>query len=182
MEFQKLTNPDLQIVKPKIFADQRGYFFEVFQQEVFRANHIDANFVQFNQSGSKKGVLRGLHYQVNKSQGKLVRVLNGEIFDVAIDLRRQSPSFGLWEGVYLNDVEKYQLWIPPGFAHGFLVMSEWADVQYSTTDYYSPLDERTILWNDPQLGILWPLEIGQNPSISEKDSQGLPFTEAEKFE
>ncbi len=182
MEFRKLTIPDLKIVKPTIFEDQRGYFFEVFQLKEFKTNNIVEFFVQQNQSGSKKGVLRGLHYQVNKSQGKLVRVLHGEIFDVAVDLRQKSPTFGLWEGVVLNDKEKSQLWIPSGFAHGFLVLSEWADVQYSTTDYYSPSDERTILWDDPDLGILWPLNVGQIPIISDKDSKGKTFREAEKFD
>ncbi len=143
---------------------------------------INLNILQQNQSGSKKGSLRGLHYQIKCTQGKLIRAIRGEIFDVAVDLRKSSETFGKWQGVYLNEENKNQLWIPPGFAHGFLVTSEWAEIVYSTTDFYAPEYERTLLWNDPQIGIDWPLNSKESPILSEKDLLGIPLSNSEIFE
>jgi dTDP-4-dehydrorhamnose 3,5-epimerase len=165
---------DVLILEPKVFEDDRGFFFESFNQRVFEAAvGGPVTFVQDNHSKSKKNVLRGLHYQVEQPQGKLVRAVSGAIYDVAVDIRPSSPTFGRWVGVELTADNKRQLWIPPGLAHGFLVLSETAEVLYKATDYYAPAHERTILWSDPTLGIAWPLE-GQ-PQVSGKDAAGLPF-------
>jgi dTDP-4-dehydrorhamnose 3,5-epimerase len=165
---------DVLILEPKVFEDDRGFFFESFNQRVFEAAAGGpVTFVQDNHSKSKKNVLRGLHYQVEQPQGKLVRAVSGAIYDVAVDIRPKSPTFGRWVGVELTADNKRQLWIPPGLAHGFLVVSETAEVLYKATDYYAPAHERTILWNDPTLGIAWPLT-GQ-PQVSGKDAAGSVF-------
>jgi dTDP-4-dehydrorhamnose 3,5-epimerase len=173
---------DVKLVQPKRFGDDRGWFAEVFNQQTFASIGLPERFTQDNQSFSTKGVLRGLHYQLGRPQGKLVRVLSGTIWDVAVDLRADSPDFGKWAGFTLNapsaDRPIESLWIPEGFAHGFLVLSETAEVLYKTTDLYHPTGERCIVWNDPQLGIEWPLN-GQTPSVSGKDAQGKSFAEAE---
>jgi dTDP-4-dehydrorhamnose 3,5-epimerase len=174
--------PDVRIIEPKIFGDARGYFFESFNEQRFvEAIGHAPGFVQDNQSYSVRGVLRGLHYQILRPQAKLVRVVHGEIFDVAVDLRESSPTFGRSTGVRLSSENHRQLWIPVGFAHGFFVLSETAVVLYKSTDYYSPEGERGILWNDPELSIAWPMAAGTTPSISEKDLKALSFRAAEKF-
>ena len=182
MDFIKTCIPELIIIKPKIFIDSRGEFLETFRAAEFSAAGINADFVQDNHAGSKQGVLRGLHYQIQNSQGKLIRVISGEIYDVAVDLRKSSPTFGKYAGVSLDDQEKRLLWIPPGFAHGYYVMSSWAEVSYKVTDYHSPTFERTIIWNDPGLNITWPILSADHPLLSENDQQGLNFQEAEHFE
>jgi len=167
------------LLQPRVFADERGFFLESYNSRTLTGLGIQDVFVQDNHSRSGKNVLRGLHYQVRHPQGKLVRVVTGEIFDVVVDLRRRSPHFGQWAGVRLNDREKQVLWIPPGFAHGFLVLSAGADLLYKTTDFYAPQLERTVLWNDPDLKIQWPLEAP--PVLSEKDGRGLLLRQAEVF-
>lgn len=163
------------IIEPKVFGDERGFFFESFNQRAFNeATGTDLSFVQDNHSRSVKGVLRGLHYQVGQPQGKLVRVVRGSVFDVAVDIRPQSPTFGKWFGLELSEHNHHQLWVPPELAHGFLVLSDSADFLYKTTDYYSPTQERCIAWNDPILAINWPL-VGTAPTLSAKDAAGLPF-------
>lgn len=182
MEFQPTTIPEVILIQPRVFEDERGFFMEVFHSKHFAAAGIDAEFVQDNHSGSRQGTLRGLHYQIRQPQGKLVRVIVGEVFDVAVDLRRSSPTFGRWVGHVLSAENKLQMWIPPGFAHGFYVLSLWAEVLYKTTDYYAPQWDRTLLWNDMDLGIAWPLINGQPPLLSPKDTAGTPFRLAEIFE
>jgi dTDP-4-dehydrorhamnose 3,5-epimerase len=182
MTFEKTCIPDVLVFQPKIIGDARGFFMETFRMDVFASSGITGPFVQDNQSGSRQGILRGLHYQVQHNQGKLLRTVIGEVFDVAVDLRRKSPTFGQWAGILLSAKEKKQLWIPPGFAHGFYVLSEWAEVVYKGTDYYAPEWERCLLWNDPALGIEWPLLSGKAPILSEKDSHGKFLSEAEIFE
>ncbi|WP_305046408.1 dTDP-4-dehydrorhamnose 3,5-epimerase [Geoalkalibacter sp.] len=172
--------PEVLILEPKVFGDDRGFFYESYNERVFReATGLDVHFVQDNHSRSAKGVLRGLHYQIAQSQGKLVRCILGEIFDVAVDLRRNSANFGRWVGVCLSSENKHQIWIPPGFAHGFLVVSEVAEVLYKTTDYYAPQHERSIVWDDPDLSIGWPLTMA--PLLAEKDRLGRRFAEAEVY-
>ncbi|MCS6994163.1 MAG: dTDP-4-dehydrorhamnose 3,5-epimerase [Anaerolineales bacterium] len=178
--FPSLEIPDVLVLQPRVFEDERGFFLESYQKERFAAAGIPFEFVQDNHSLSRRGVLRGLHYQIRQAQGKLVRVIAGEVFDVAVDLRRSSPTFGKWMGINLSAQNKTMLWIPPGFAHGFYVLSEQAEVLYKTTDYYAPQWERTILWNDPALGIAWPP--GPAPIVSPKDAAGLPFLQAELFD
>lgn len=169
--------PDLFLVEPVVFGDERGFFFESFNQREFsQKTGVTLPFVQDNHSRSRQGVLRGLHYQVQQPQGKLVRVIQGAIFDVAVDLRRASPTFGKWEGVELSEENRRQLWVPPGFAHGFLVLSPVAEVLYKTTDYYAPEYERSILWNDPTIAIKWPVQ--DDVQLSAKDLAGLSFEEA----
>lgn len=171
---------DLLILEPKVFGDSRGFFFESFNAKNFaQATGLNVNFVQDNHSRSSKGVLRGLHYQVQQTQGKLVHVTQGAVFDVAVDIRKSSPTFGKWVGCELSDSNHRQLWIPPGFAHGFMVLSESADFLYKTTDYYAPAQERCIAWNDPSIGINWPE--GITPLLSAKDQQGIALAEAEIF-
>jgi len=182
MEFEKLNLVGLVLIKPRIFFDDRGFFLESYHQNSFLEFGIDLEITQQNHSGSKKNILRGLHYQIKHSQGKLVRVLRGKIFDVAVDLRKPSNTFGKWEGVILSEANKHSLWIPPGFAHGFYVMSDWAEVEYSTTDFYHPEHERTIIWNDPELSINWPIPEGEKPILSEKDSNGKLLKDAETYE
>ena len=158
------------VIEPKVFGDERGFFLETFQAGRYREKAgIDLPFVQDNHSRSTKGVLRGLHFQKTKPQGKLVRVVRGEVFDVAVDIRKGSPTFGQWEGVWLSEENRKQFWLPPGLAHGFVVTSETADFEYKCTDYYDPTDEGCLIWNDPDVGIDWPIE---EPVLSEKDQQG----------
>ena len=173
--------PEVLLLEPKVFGDARGFFFESFNQRDFaEVTGLDVQFVQDNHSRSVKGVLRGLHYQIQHPQGKLVRVTQGEVFDVVVDLRRSSPNFGKWEGVVLSADNHRQLWVPPGFAHGFMVISDSAEFLYKTTDYWYPEFERSLLWNDPTVGVQWPLE-GQQPILATKDSAGKPLAEAETF-
>jgi dTDP-4-dehydrorhamnose 3,5-epimerase len=172
--------PDVLILEPKVFGDERGFFFESFNARRFaEATGLHPEFVQDNHSRSAKGVLRGLHYQVQQAQGKLVRVTAGEVFDVAVDLRRSSPTFGQWVGVHLSAENKRQLWVPEGFAHGFVVLSAFAEFLYKTTDYYAPEHERSIRWDDPTLAIDWPLT--DAPQLSAKDQAGLNFQDAPVF-
>jgi dTDP-4-dehydrorhamnose 3,5-epimerase len=172
--------PDVIIIEPKVFGDERGFFYESFNARSFtEETGINANFVQDNHSKSAKGVLRGLHYQIQQPQGKLVRVVAGEVFDVAVDIRKQSPTFGKWVGVTLSAENKRQMWVPEGFAHGFLVTSDNAEFLYKTTDYYAPEYERSILWNDPEIGIVWP--ITGEPTLSNKDKVAKLLAEAEVF-
>lgn len=174
--------PDVLLIEPRVFGDARGFFFESFNQRDFaQATGVHAAFVQDNHSRSARGVLRGLHYQIRQPQGKLVRVVAGTVFDVAVDLRRASPSFGQWVGAVLSEDNKTQLWIPPGCAHGFVVLSESADFLYKTTDYYAPEHERCIAWNDPTLNIDWP-DLGQAPVLSAKDAAGVAWADALFFE
>lgn len=172
--------PDVLIIEPKVFGDERGFFFESFNQKTFNeATGLDVNFVQDNHSCSAKGVLRGLHYQLERPQGKLVRVVQGKVFDVAIDIRKSSPTFGQWIGEVLSADNKRQMWVPAGFAHGFLTLSDTADFLYKTTDYYARAHERCIAWNDPTIGIRWPSN--SSPDLSVKDCKGLPFTLSDVF-
>ncbi len=182
MEFIATENPDVLRIKPQVFGDERGYFMETFRKELFSQAGIDGDFVQDNQSSSGRFTLRGLHYQINHTQGKLIRVVIGKIYDVAVDLRKRSRHYGEWVGVILSAENKEQLWIPPGFAHGFLTLSDRADVVYKTTDYYDRESERCIRWNDPDLAIDWPIPVDQQPIISEKDVAGVLFANAEIFE
>ena len=180
MQATRLAIPDVVLIEPKVFGDARGFFYESFNQRAFSvATGTDYRFVQDNHSRSAQGVLRGLHYQIQQPQGKLVRVVQGTVFDVAVDIRKSSPTFGQWVGAELNDQNHHQLWVPPGFAHGFLVRSETAEFLYKTTDYYAPEHERCIAWNDAQLGIDWGLE--GEPRLSGKDAQGLALQAAELF-
>jgi dTDP-4-dehydrorhamnose 3,5-epimerase len=181
VKIERTAIPDVLLLEPKVFGDGRGFFFESYNQRAFRdATGVDAEFVQDNHSRSGRNVLRGLHYQVRQPQGKLVRVLAGEIYDVAVDLRKSSPTFGRWEAIRLDAESKRMLWIPAGFAHGFLVTSESAEVLYKTTDYYAPEHERTLLWSDPALGIPWPL--AGEPILADKDQRGLPLERAETYD
>jgi len=180
MKTTPLDIPDVVRFEPKIFGDERGFFFESFNHRQFEdAIGRSVQFVQDNHSRSVKGVLRGLHYQLHRAQGKLVRVVHGEVFDVAVDIRRSSPTFGKWVGSYLSAENKHQLWVPEGFAHGFVVLSESAEFLYKTTDYYAPEHERCIRWDDPQIGIDWPI-VGE-PALSGKDRQGKRLADAEVF-
>lgn len=173
--------PDVLILEPKVFGDDRGFFFESFNQKTFiEKTGVDKDFVQDNHSRSVKNVLRGLHYQIKQAQGKLVRVVRGEIFDVAVDIRKNSPTFGQWVSCTLSAENKRQFWVPAGFAHGFLVTSDNAEVLYKTTDYYAPQYERSLLWNDPKLAIAWPLS-GNLPILSSKDQAGLTLATAEVY-
>ncbi len=182
MEYIPTDIPEVVLIQPKVFGDARGFFLETFRANEFIQHCSPLTFVQDNHSGSKRGILRGLHYQVQHSQGKLVRAATGVIYDVAVDIRRASPTFGRWVGAILSSENRHQLWVPPGFAHGFLVLSEWAEVFYKATDYYAPEFERSIRWNDPDLAVNWPLEgIGQ-PLLSGKDAGGSAFKDAEIFE
>jgi dTDP-4-dehydrorhamnose 3,5-epimerase len=181
MQVVKTAIPEVLILEPKVFGDDRGFFFESFNQQVFQnITGVKAHFVQDNYSKSTANILRGLHYQIKQSQGKLVRVTAGEVFDVAVDIRLQSATFGKWVGVVLSAENKRQLWIPPGFAHGFLVMRDNTEYLYKVTDYYAPQHERCIRWDDPAIGIEWP--IAQAPILSGKDQQGVALSQAEVFE
>ena len=180
MIFSPLSIPEVILITPKVFRDERGFFFESWQQQVFADAGIQADFVQDNHSRSIKNVLRGLHYQIRQPQGKLIRVIVGEVFDVAVDLRKSSPTFGKWAGAVLSAENFNMLWIPPGFAHGFLVLSDIAEFVYKATDFYAPQYERSIRWDDPQIHIDWPLQ-GQTPILSTKDANGAAFQNAEVF-
>ncbi len=164
---------DVKILEPKVFGDERGFFLESWNRQLFADHDLPTHFVQDNHSRSQQGVLRGLHYQIKNPQGKLVRVTQGEVFDVAVDLRKASPQFGQWVGVMLSENNRRQLWVPPGFAHGFYVTSASADFQYKCTDYYAPEHERSLLWNDPAVGVEWPLVDGHVPVLAVKDAGGL---------
>ncbi|RUM35151.1 MAG: dTDP-4-dehydrorhamnose 3,5-epimerase [Desulfobulbus sp.] len=180
MNVEKTAISDVLIIEPMVYGDERGFFFESFNQQRWQdETGLETRFVQQNHSRSVKNVLRGLHYQIKQPQGKLVRVVLGEVFDVAVDLRSSSPTFGKWVGTHLTAENKKQFWVPEGFAHGFLVLSEVAEFLYLTTDYYAPEHERAIIWNDPDLGIAWPLE--GEPGLSEKDRKAGSFTNAEVF-
>lgn len=181
MNVIKTAIPDVLIIEPRVFGDDRGFFLESFNAKTFaEKTGVTVNFVQDNHSRSSRNVLRGLHYQIEQSQGKLVRVVIGEVFDVAVDIRKTSPTFGQWTGCILSAENKRQLWIPAGFAHGFVVLSEMADFLYKTTDYYAPEYERSILWNDPDLGIDW--HIKGEPILSNKDRAALPLKQAEVYQ
>lgn len=185
MTFTRLAIPEVILFEPKVFGDHRGFFFESFNQKAFNeATGLNLNFVQDNHSRSTKGVLRGLHYQTQQPQGKLVRVVRGTVFDVAVDIRKGSPTFGKWEGIELSEENQKQFWVPAGFAHGFVVLSDSADFLYKTTDYYAPVHERCIAWNDPTIGIDWPL--AQNgidkPQLSAKDLAGLSLAAASELQ
>jgi dTDP-4-dehydrorhamnose 3,5-epimerase len=172
--------PEVLVLEPRVFEDARGFFYESYNRRAFaQAAGVDPEFVQDNHSRSARNVLRGLHYQLRQAQGKLVRVTQGEIWDVAVDLRRSSPSFGRWAAAKLDAVSRRMLWLPAGFAHGFLVLSETAEVQYKTTDFYAAEHERSLLWNDPALGIQWPL--AGEPILADKDRRGLPLAQAETY-
>ncbi len=182
MLFEPTAIPDIVQITPQVHQDDRGFFLETYQAQRFGAAGLPFIYVQDNHSGSQHGTLRGLHYQIRQPQGKVVRVVVGEIYDVAVDLRRWSATFGKWVGVNLTADSKNMLWIPPGFAHGFYVVSDWAEMLYKTTDYYAPEHERTLLWNDPGLNITWPIPSGEVPILSPKDQQGKRFAEAEVYE
>ncbi len=181
MRIRDTALAEVKLIEPQIFGDARGYFFESWNAKAFREAGIEARFVQDNHSRSRRGVLRGLHYQVSQPQGKLVRVVSGAVFDVAVDLRRSSPGFGRWAGVELSAWNHRMLWLPPGFGHGFYVLSETADFLYKTTDYWAPEHERTIRWDDPTLAIEWPVPAGMPPRVSDQDARGVAFTEAECY-
>lgn len=182
MEFLPTSLPEVLLVRPKVFGDARGFFMETYHTQKFAAGGISAAFVQDNHSGSRRGTLRGLHYQIRQAQGKLVRCVAGEIYDVAVDIRRSSPHFGRWTGALLTAENKHMLWVPPGFAHGFYVLSEWGELAYKTTDFYAPEWDRSIRWDDPQIGIEWPLLEGVELLLSEKDRAAAPLAAAEIFE
>jgi dTDP-4-dehydrorhamnose 3,5-epimerase len=181
MKFHKTPIEDVVLIEPQVFGDDRGFFMETWQALKFRASGIDANFVQDNHSRSAQWTLRGMHIQVRHTQGKLVRVTSGTVFDVVVDLRRGSPSFGRWWGTELSDQNHCMLWVPAGLAHGMLVTSSSADFLYKCTDIYSPADERTLAWNDESVGIEWPVPSGIQPKLSAKDIKGQSFAEIEKF-
>ena len=174
--------PGVLVFEPRLFGDHRGYFMETWRADTFAGAGLTLPFVQDNQSSSRQGVLRGLHYQVRRPQGKLLRVISGRVFDVAVDLRRSSPAFGRWTGVELSAENHRQLWVPPGFAHGFYVLSEQAEFVYKCTDYYAPEHERALRWDDPAIGITWPLMPGIEIALSDKDRSGTPLAEAEVFD
>ena len=182
MDFLNTAIPDVFQIKPRIFEDDRGFFFESYQSLLFKNQGIRVKFVQDNHVGSKGGVLRGLHYQIQHALGKLVRVAVGKVYDVAVDLRHSSSTFGQWVGVTLSADENNQLWIPPGFAHGYYTVSDWAEVLYKVTDFYAPEWERTLIWNDPHLAIAWPISEGKAPILSVKDARGDVFDQAEYYE
>ncbi|WP_312836835.1 dTDP-4-dehydrorhamnose 3,5-epimerase [Pantoea sp.] len=181
MKIIETSIPDVKIIEPAVFGDERGFFMETWQQKKFEEIVCPRQFVQDNHSKSAKGILRGLHYQTENTQGKLVRVVAGEVFDVAVDMRRSSPTFGQWVGVYLSGENKRQLWVPEGFAHGFYVTSESAEFVYKCTDYYNPNAEHSLLWSDETVGIEWPIPQGESPLLSAKDQNGLPFNKANYF-
>jgi dTDP-4-dehydrorhamnose 3,5-epimerase len=182
MQVTALEIPDILLIMPRVFRDDRGFFLESFQASRYAEHGIPSCFVQDNHSGSWQGVLRGLHYQISQPQGKLISVLAGEIFDVAVDLRAWSATFGHWIGLRLNAEDRQQLWIPPGLAHGFYVLSPWAEVSYKVDQFYNPRAERTLRWNDPAVNVRWPIIAGTQPQLSAKDARGHTLDEAEVFE
>ena len=179
MEIEKLAIPEVLVIMPKVFYDKRGFFMETWNKKAFKEAGLDLDFVQDNHSKSVKGTLRGIHYQVENSQGKLVRVIQGEVFDIAVDLRKDSPTFGKWVGHRLSDENKHMLWIPPKFGHGFYVLSETAEFQYKCTDIYNPKAERSIVWNDKTINIAWPIIPNTIPLLSPKDENGEVFEKAD---
>lgn len=181
MEITPTRIPDVWVFTPRVFGDDRGYFLETFRSSHFKERGIKKEFVQDNQSKSGQGILRGLHYQLEFPQGKLVRVVSGEVFDVAVDIRRSSPTFGQWVGELLSADNKKQIWVPPGFAHGFYVTSEFAEIAYKCTEYYHPEDDHSLLWNDPDIGIEWPL-VTPDPVLSDKDKNAKNLSEAALFD
>jgi dTDP-4-dehydrorhamnose 3,5-epimerase len=181
MKYTQLNIPDIILIEPRVFGDHRGFFMETFRNDEFKENVAHVTFVQDNHSKSGQGILRGLHYQIKHPQGKLVRVITGEVFDVAVDIRKSSPFFGKWAGVTLSAENKKMLWIPPGFAHGFYVLSNEAEFTYKCTDYYAPEHERYILWNDPSIAVDWPVISGTSPILSQKDKNGSTLENAEVF-
>jgi dTDP-4-dehydrorhamnose 3,5-epimerase len=181
VNFRPTRIPDVVLVEPKVFGDARGYFMETWRESLFSAHGIGPGFVQDNQSGSGQWTLRGLHYQLRQAQGKLVRVIHGSVFDVAVDLRRGSPTFGQWVGETLSEENRRQMWVPPGFAHGFLVLSESAEFVYKCTDYYAPEHERALRWDDPEVGIEWPLPPGVQPVVSDKDADAPLLGDVEVY-
>jgi dTDP-4-dehydrorhamnose 3,5-epimerase len=181
MEFEPTRLPEVILIKPRVFGDDRGYFFESWREERFAAAGIPARFVQDNHSHSVEHTLRGLHYQIQQPQGKLVRVTRGAVLDVAVDIRRSSPRYGRWVGVHLSDANHHMLWVPPGFAHGYLALSERIDFLYKCTDYYAPQHERAVRWNDPQIGVQWLLPAGAEPILSGKDAAAPLLRDAETF-
>ena len=181
MEFVATELPGVMILRPRVFGDERGFFMETWRESAFVDRGLDHRFVQDNHSRSVQHTLRGLHYQLARPQGKLVRVVSGEVFDVAVDLRRSSDTFGRWVGARLSEANREQLWIPPGFAHGFLVLSDRADVVYKCTDYYAPGDDRSVRWNDARIDVEWPLPAGVQPLLSDRDRTAPSLGEAETF-
>jgi dTDP-4-dehydrorhamnose 3,5-epimerase len=182
MQFIRTDIPEIIIIEPEVFGDTRGFFMETYHASRYAQAGIQATFVQDNHSGSRQGTLRGLHYQIQQPQAKLVRVVCGEVYDVVVDIRRSSPSFGKWIGVTLSAENKRQIWVPAGFAHGVYILSEWAELIYKASDLYAPEWERTVLWNDPALGIPWPLINNQEPILSKKDIEGKPLNQADLFD
>lgn len=181
MHFEPTEIPEVVLIRPQVFGDSRGFFLESWEERKFQAAGISVRFVQDNHSRSGRHILRGLHYQIRETQGKLVRVVTGSVYDVAVDIRRSSPTFGKWVGVLLSEENHHMLWVPPGFAHGFVVLSDSADFLYRCTDFYAPAYERAILWNDPDLGVRWPLPPGAEPVLSPKDAAAPRFRDAEVF-
>jgi dTDP-4-dehydrorhamnose 3,5-epimerase len=181
MKFEPTEIPDVVLIRPKVFGDSRGFFFESWEERQFAAAGLGVKFVQDNHSRSTRHILRGLHYQTRQVQGKLVRVVTGTVFDVAVDIRRSSPTFGRWVGVILSEENHHMLWVPPGFAHGFLVLSDSADFVYRCTDFWAPTHERAIIWNDTDLKVSWPLPPGVEPILSVKDAAAVRFRDAECF-
>ena len=187
MKYTKLNIPDIILIQPQVFGDHRGFFMETFRDDEFnlkvtgKTNVARVTFVQDNHSKSSQGILRGLHYQIKQAQGKLVRVISGEVFDVAVDIRKSSPFFGKWTGAILSAENKKMLWVPPGFAHGFYVLSNEAEFTYKCTDYYAPEHEKSILWNDPSIAVDWPIIPGSSPILSQKDKDGSTLENAEVF-
>ena len=182
MKFVATPLQDVYLLEPTVFGDQRGFFMETWNRETFRTAGFDLDFVQDNHSRSARGILRGLHFQMEHTQGKLVRVTSGEVFDVAVDLRQSSPTLGKWYGVTLSTDNRRMLWVPPGFAHGFYVTSDYADFIYKCTDVYHPASEKSLAWDDPTVGIEWPVPPGETPQLSAKDSQGLRWDDCPRFD
>ncbi len=182
MEFVPTRLPDVILIRPTVFEDPRGFFMDTWHRELFEQEGIDTSFVQDSHSGSVAGTIRGLHYQIKQAQGKLIRVVKGEAFDVAVDIRRSSPYFGQWTAEVLSAENRKMIWIPPGFAHGFLVLSKTAEFEYKCTDYYAPEYERTLQWDDPDIGIEWALLEQEKPILSDKDRLGLPLKDAEVYD
>ena len=181
MQFEPTAIPEVVLIRPKVFGDARGFFMESWEQRTFAAAGLDLNFVQDNHSHSARHILRGLHYQILKPQGKLVRVTSGRVFDVAVDIRRSSATFGRWVGVELSDENHHMLWVPPGFAHGYLVLSDSADFLYKVTDFWAPEHERAIRWDDPTIGVRWPLPAAVQPVLSGKDAAACALSAAEVY-
>jgi dTDP-4-dehydrorhamnose 3,5-epimerase len=182
LRFTSTKIPEVVIIEPQLFGDERGFFMETWQRDKFAKNGIDVDFLQDNHSRSVQGTLRGMHYQIQHPQGKLVRVTVGEVFDVAVDLRKSSSTFGMWVGEFLSSDNRKMLWVPPGFAHGFYVTSEYAEFLYKCSDIYDPEHERSIIWNDPDIAIEWPLVKDREPLLSAKDLKGVPINAAEIYD